>query len=171
LATLVSQTCAARGEPAPAGQLLLYPAVDRKTRYASLEKFADGFFLTRADIDWFLERYAPGVDLADPRISPLFGTLVGLPPTVVVTAGCDPLRDEGEAYAARLEKAGNCVLLRRMRGHIHGFLNLAGVSPSAHAALIEVAEVLRDLSRSIDSTVAPPPARRRKNGHARGASA
>ena len=107
-------------------QLLLYPTVDRTERWGSLDLFREGFFLTSNDIDWYQEQYTGtvGADLRDPRVSPrLCPDLGGLPPALVVTAGFDPLRDEGEAYARALEDAGVPVLLRRFDGLVHGFAN------------------------------------------------
>jgi acetyl esterase len=135
-----------RGESwAPAFQLLFYPATGRREAWRSLDLFADGLFLTRADIDWFGMQYARTLeDLADPRFSPLFARdLKGLPPALVVTAAFDPLRDEGEAYARAMSDAGNSVTLKRMPGVVHGFANMTDVSPTCRAAVREVVEELR----------------------------
>ncbi len=141
LSAVVAQRAAREGGPALALQLLLYPAVDRTTPYRSLELFADGFFLTRAEIDWFDRNYSSPEDRGDPRLSPLRGAdLSGLAPALVVTAGFDPLRDEGEAYAAAMAAAGTEVRLRRHSGMIHGFANMIDLSRSARAALVEVAD-------------------------------
>jgi acetyl esterase len=146
LAAVVAQRAAREGGPALALQVLLYPAVDRTTLYRSLELFADGFFLTRAEIDWFHRHYSSPEDRDDPRLSPLRGAdLSGLAPALVVTAGFDPLRDEGEAYAAAMEAAGGEVRLRRHPGMIHGFVNMIDLSWSARAALVEVAGEVRTM--------------------------
>jgi acetyl esterase len=148
LATVVCQLAKRNGAPAPAAQLLLYPAVDRSTVRPSLELFRDGFFLTRDDVDWYFENYVAGVqvDPGDPRLSPLrCPDLSGLPPALVVTAGFDPLRDEGEAYARALRDAGNVVVLRRFDSLIHGFANMIGLSRSCREAMTEVARSLRAL--------------------------
>ena len=95
-----------------------------------------GYFLDEPTILWFSENYAPGNDFTDPRLSPLrAASLEGLPPAVVVTAEYDPLRDEGEAYAAALEKAGVPVVVRRYDGMIHGFMDMGAFSPAAKAAV------------------------------------
>jgi acetyl esterase/lipase len=144
LAAVVAQLAAAEGGPAPALQVLIYPAVDRGGRYASLDLFASGFFLTREEIDWFNGHYSAGVDRDDPRLNPRRAAdLSGLAPALVVTAGFDPLRDEGEAYAEAMSAAGTHVRLRRMPGMIHGFINMIDLSPSARDALVEIADDVR----------------------------
>ncbi|MEJ7731939.1 MAG: alpha/beta hydrolase [Polyangiaceae bacterium] len=148
LAAVVSQLARLEGEGGaqPALQLLLYPTVDRTEAWGSLDLFHEGFFLTRADIDWYQEQYTGtvGADLRDPRVSPrLRPDLGGLPPALVVTAGFDPLRDEGEAYARALGDAGVPVLLRRFDGLVHGFANMVAISPASGAAMFEIAASLR----------------------------
>jgi len=92
----------------PAFQMLIYPATDSSRESASRKAFAEGYFLTRELMDWFWKAYVPaGTDLADLRLSPLLARdFAGLPPAFVLTAGYDPLRDEGRAYADRLIEAG-----------------------------------------------------------------
>lgn len=146
LSTVVAHLAVREREPAPTLQLLVYPAVDRSTSRPSLDLFARGFLLTRAEIEWFHAHYAghAGADRSDPRLSPLRAPdLSGLPPAIVVTVAFDPLRDEGEAYAAALSAAGTRTTLRRLRGVVHGFVNMAGVSPTSRDALLEVARLLR----------------------------
>ena len=96
-------------------------------------------------MDWFERHYLPpDVDRADPRVSVLrAGDLSGLPPAYVTTAGFDPLRDEGEAYAARMQEAGVEVVLRRHPGLIHGFANMTAISRTANAAMLELCGALR----------------------------
>src|SRR6266511_1535687 len=148
LSTVVARLATLDGGPAPAAQLLLYPPTDRAGRYPSLELFADGFFLTREQVDWYDGHYLGNTGTAptDPLRSPLHAAdLSGLAPALVVTAGFDPLRDEGEAYAAALAAAGTPVTLRRQAGMIHGFANMVDVSAPARTELIEVARDLRAL--------------------------
>jgi acetyl esterase len=142
LAAVVAQERRADG---PVLQLLIYPSVDVSTERRSHELFAEGFFLTSALIDWYAGHFLPdGADRTDPRRSPLLAPdLTGVAPALVVNAGFDPLRDEGEAYAARLREAGVPVLAHRFRGLFHGFIHSVGVSPSCRAALTEVAGMLR----------------------------
>ena len=101
--------------------------------------------LTEQQMDWYGSHYLPsGVDHTDPLVSPLLApSLEGLPPAHVVTAGFDPLRDEGEAYAERLREAGVPVTLRRHPDLIHGFINMMGTGRSARAATVEMGGVLR----------------------------
>jgi acetyl esterase/lipase len=146
LAAVVAQRVAREGGPALALQLLIYPTVDRTMPYRSLELFADGFFLTRAEIAWFHRNYSSPEDHGDPRLSPIRGAdLSGLAPALVVTAGFDPLRDEGEAYAAAMAAAGTEVRLRRHPGMLHGFVNMIDLSRSARAALVQVADEVRTM--------------------------
>jgi acetyl esterase len=123
--------------PGLAAQLLIYPATDAHGDYASREENGEGYYLDVPTMTWFIDQYAPSVAARqDPRISPLLApSLAGLPPAVVVTAEFDPLRDEGEAYAAALAAAGVPVTMRRYDGMVHGFMDMGGFSPAAKAAL------------------------------------
>jgi acetyl esterase len=146
LATVASFLAADDGSPTAALQLLLYPGVDSVHGYPSDDLFGDGFGLTLDEIDWFNSHYAGGHDLADPRISPLLADeLPTLPTTLMVSAGFDPLRDEGDAYVEAMRAADTTVHVRRFSGLVHGFANMAGISPAARAALIEVARETRVL--------------------------
>ena len=148
LSAAASQLAAADGGPAPACQMLVYPAVDRTKRYPSLDLFAEGFFLTTASIAWFSKQYTGGDGRhdRDPRNGPIHAeSLAGLAPALVVTAGFDPLRDEGEAYGAKLLEAGNTVVVRRFHSLIHGFWNMTGISPVCRDAVIEIAGATRAL--------------------------
>ncbi len=129
LATVVARLAAADGGPGPAFQALIYPVTDYSAKRRSYELFAEGFFLTRAEMDWYRDHYfASAEDRADPRASPILADdLSGLAPAHVVTAGFDPLRDEGEDYAARLRDAGVAVTLRRESDLVHGFINAVGL--------------------------------------------
>ncbi len=127
------------------GALLIYPGVDLAGEAPSMALFAEGFFLTRAHIRWFEDQYVPRSRREDPRVSPLHAPVLGRVPTVVVTAGLDPLRDSGRAYAARLAAEGVAVDLLEVPGLVHGFLTLDGVLPAADAANAAVAARLRSL--------------------------
>jgi acetyl esterase len=121
-------------------QLLVYPVTDCRFGHPSIVENADGYFLTSRGMQWFLGHYLSGGRGApdDPRVSPLLAdaaALAGLPPTLVITAEFDPLRDEGEAYAARLREAGVPVTLVRFDGMIHGFLSLGEFLADGRAAL------------------------------------
>jgi acetyl esterase len=145
LSAVVAQAAKAGECPMPALQLLLYPATDATQRRRSYDLFADGFFLTTALIDWYTGHFMPeGSDTADVRRSPLLAEdLSGLAPALVVTAGFDPLRDEGEAYAQALRTAGVPVVARRFDGLIHGFINSAGVLPVCRDAVNEIGGMAR----------------------------
>jgi acetyl esterase len=129
----------------PALQLLIYPVVDVSTPRRSHELFAEGFFLTSALIDWYAGHFLPDpADATDVRRSPLLAAdLAGVAPAIVVTAGFDPLRDEGEAYAERLRAAGVDVLAHRFRGLFHGFINSVGLSPACYGAVAEIGGMTR----------------------------
>jgi acetyl esterase len=149
LAAVVAQLAVRDGGPAPACQLLVYPAVDRRQPWPSLELFGDGFYLTRDAIDWFHLQYAGANHRAtapDARLNPLAGEdLAGLARALVVTAGFDPLRDEGEAYAKKLRDSGNDVTVRRFESLVHGFFNMVGVSRVCREAVVEIAGATRIL--------------------------
>jgi acetyl esterase len=155
LAALVS--LALRGASLrPAFQLLVYPATDLTRSLPSHRHFAEGFMLPEPAITWFLGKYLPAPELArDPRASPLFATDVsGLPPALIVTAGFDPLRDEGRAYADRLRDAGVQVEYVCSEGSMHGFLNTAGAVDESARVLDRVARRLREAlaSRAVSPT-------------------
>lgn len=145
LAAVTAHVATRRGGAVPAFQLLFYPAIDATARRRSRELFADGFFLTEVDMTWFLDQYAPdNVDRGDPALSPgLAEDVSGLPPAYIATAGFDPLRDEGEEYAARLAQAGVAVALSRQSDLIHGYINFLGVGTRFAQALTEAAGALR----------------------------
>jgi acetyl esterase len=131
--------------PSPAMQVLLYPVTDAVGGQESRDTFAEGFLLTKAEMDWFEGHYLPpDADREDPRVSlGQAGDLSGLPPAYVATAGFDPLRDEGEAYAIAMREAGVAVALRRHPGLIHGFANMTAISRDAHSAMLELCGALR----------------------------
>ncbi|MGE5694060.1 MAG: alpha/beta hydrolase [Candidatus Sericytochromatia bacterium] len=145
LAAVISRLGRDEGVP-PALQLLLYPWTDMRGGTRSRALFASGFFLSAHDLDWCREQYLGGsqLDITDPLVSPLLAEdLSGLPPALVVTAGFDVLRDEGEAYAARLRDAGVTVDLRRMSSLIHSFPNFSPLGGGSAVAMAEVTSALR----------------------------
>lgn len=129
----------------PAMQLLIYPVAETGRELPSRQTFRDGFILTRRDMAYYEDRYLPpGSDRNDPRVAILQADdLGGLPPAYVATAGFDPLRDEGDAYAERLREAGVRVALHRHPGLVHTFINLTAVSPTSRAAMLEACGALR----------------------------
>lgn len=110
-------------------QFPLYPVVDMTRGYPSQDQFADGYMLTAESMAWFDDHYRP--QAGDIRTSPLLGDHAGMPPTLVLTAGLDPLRDQGRAYAAALIAAGVPTVYREAAGNIHGFINMAKGIPSS----------------------------------------
>jgi acetyl esterase len=125
-------------------QLLVYPVTDADPDTSTYLEFADGYFLTRRSMEWFWGHYLPDGDRFHPDASPLRAADVsGTAPALVITAEFDPLRDEGEAYARRLEEAGVPVTLSRYDGMIHGFFRMPGAIDKANDALAEAAGALR----------------------------
>jgi acetyl esterase len=144
---LAAQVCLRardRGERAPVFQLLLYPVVDFAARTRSSRSFAEGPLLTARLREWFHRQYLGGIDAADPAVSPLRqGDLSRLPSTFIATLACDPLRDEGQAYADRLQRAGVDVRSHCYAGLAHGCFNMTGAVTAAREALEDVARELR----------------------------
>ncbi len=145
LAAVVCQQTRGAGERSPDFQLLFVPATDMSARTRSYELFKEGFYLTADTMGWYERTYIRSdEDRLDPRASPLLAEdLSGLPPAHVATAGFDPLRDEGEAYARRMADAGVTVSLRRHPAMVHPFVNAVGAAPLARAALSEAVGALR----------------------------
>jgi acetyl esterase len=151
LAASVCLLAREEGAPPPALQFLIYPVTEAGIDTASRRLFGEGFLLTRRDMDFFESRYLGAKeDAADPRVSPLRAAdLSGLPPAYIATAGFDPLRDEAEEFALRLQEAGVRVALRRHPDLVHTFANLTAICPSARQAMLEAAGALRmGLARS-----------------------
>jgi acetyl esterase len=127
----------------PAAQLLAYPVLDDACASASYREFADGFIVSTEDMRWYWRQYLPAGSAEDPYACPLKAEdLAGLPPTLIITAECDPVRDDGERYAARLEAALVPTTHIRYPGTLHGFFALPGVSTKGTAAVAEAAAFL-----------------------------
>lgn len=143
LATVVAISLRDAGGPPLAFQALIYPGTDQRMDTASHASFADGYLLTRNNVLWFRDNYlAPG-DYDDWRASPLRAPdLAGLPPAHIITAGFDPLLDEGRAYSDRLVAAGVPVLYECFEGMAHGFLTMGGVLAAANHALYRIGQSL-----------------------------
>lgn len=154
--TLTSVTALAlRDRPGPIPvitQIALYPKADSSRSYPSIEQFADGFALSGANMRYFDQAYR--ADGQHWRHSPILADQSGLPPTLVVTASHDPLRDEGRAYAARTIAAGVETWFKEAVGTIHGFASYRAQIPSARDDLSEVLEAARGLiSRALAAGV------------------
>ncbi|MFE0173535.1 alpha/beta hydrolase [Streptomyces sp. NPDC059002] len=143
LATVAALRARDLDGPAVALQVLIYPVLDAGQDTASYRENAEGYFLTAAHMRWFWRQYlGPDGDGTHPDASPLGARLTGLPPAHLVTAGCDPLRDEGLAYAYRLRAAGVPVTLGHYPGMFHGFLGFPGLLDDAETAVAAVAEAI-----------------------------
>jgi acetyl esterase len=118
-----------------AHQVLVYPVMDSSMDTSSYVQFGEGHGLDTVGMAWFFDHYAPDTDRADPRLSPLRAAdLAGVAPATVITAECDVLRDEGEAYADRLAEAGVEVARRRYDGVVHAFFVLPEIFDAADEA-------------------------------------
>jgi acetyl esterase len=147
LAAVVAILAREHGGPGLALQILIYPVTDLGAESASYTDFADGFMLTRDSMRWFRAQYLTGGrEGLDWRVSPLRApSLAGLPPAMVVTAGFDPLRDEGDAYARKLREAGVRVDAICYGGMIHGFMPMGRLIESGNRAVAHVAASLREV--------------------------
>jgi acetyl esterase len=127
-------------------QLLIYPATDQRMQHPSLLRNGEGYLLTTRAMEYFQSHYLPNRgDLIDWRASPLLAkTLRGLPPAYVITAGYDPLLDEGREYAERMAKEGVAVSYREYPDMVHGFILMGGVLDTANAAVVECCAKLRE---------------------------
>jgi acetyl esterase len=144
LATVVAQQV--RGEArTPCLQWLIYPATDFAADTPSHASCGEGFLLTREDMEWMRGLYLNDLsEIADPRVSPLRSPdLSGLPQTLIFTAGLDPLRDEGKAYAEKLTAAGVKVVHREFDSLIHGFIGMRGALQAAARAMDDMVAGLR----------------------------
>ncbi len=151
LAAVIAQMARDRGGPKIAFQLLIYPATDWSKESASQREFTqDGYILSRGDMVWFYDHYmTSAADKTNPYFSPACAkSLAGLPPAFVLTAAIDPLRDEGEAYAEALRKAGVAVTAKRYPGVCHGFIMMGAKLDTGKQALADCcAELKKSISR------------------------
>jgi acetyl esterase/lipase len=136
MATTLCQRLRDAGQPQPAVQAMIYPLTDATATNGSIVSCADSFPLSIDTMEWFFSHALPdGFDRSDPALSPALHKRLGdVAPAVIVTAGFDPLRDQGNAYAAALRDAGVTVIDRCEDSMSHSFLAFGGLSPVAHAA-------------------------------------
>jgi acetyl esterase len=148
LAAVVAISARDGNGPAIAGQVLIYPATDFAMTHTSHREPETSILLTHSVIKWFRDHYLNGAaDAHDWRASPVrAGTLIGLPPAYVLTAGGDPLRDEGDEYAQRLKEAGVPVTYRHFPGQFHGFFTMGKLLQQANVAAGEIAAWLKALN-------------------------
>ena len=153
-AAVLTQEMKRDHKPLPCLQLLIYPATDMVTDTASMELYAGTYPLSRDTMDWFMRHYLPdGQDMSDLRISPALETdLTGLSPAILVTAGFDPLADQGQIYADRLETAGVPVIFKCYDRLAHGFTAFTSVVPAADTACREIADMVREAYARLKTT-------------------
>lgn len=146
LAAVIAQATKDTDVPAPTAQCLIYPSTSAHFNFTSHETFKEGFFLTSDGLHWYRDQYVPNAaDWDSPLVSPLLATdLTGLPPAIVITAGFDPLRDEGKAYADAMSAAGVAVTYRCYDDQVHGFFGM-GVLPGGLSTAIEISQMIGDL--------------------------
>lgn len=145
LAAVVSILARDLGGPNIKKQVLIYPTVDARLTHPSIDTYASGYFLTKPLMQWFVNHYTnEEEDIYNPLMSPLLtDDLSGLPPAFVCTAAYDPLKDEGVAYAERLQAAGNQVVFKEYPHVIHGFFNMPRISKESLEAHQDVRAFLR----------------------------
>jgi acetyl esterase len=148
LAAVVAISARDGNGPAIAGQVLIYPATDFAMTHPSHSEPETSLLLTHSVIKWFRDHYLNGAtDVGDWRASPArANTLIGLPPAYVLTAGADPLRDEGDEYAGRLKEAGVAVTHRTFPGQFHGFFTMGKLLQQANVAASEIGAWLKALN-------------------------
>lgn len=142
LAAAVALHCRDEGGPTVDLQVLLYPVIEPHFDTPSYLQFSDGFGLTRATMQWFWQQYL-GDQIASEMAAPSQAkSLAGLPTTHIITAEYDVLRDEGESFAAKLQRAGVPTTLQRYKGNLHGFVHLAGAFDDGLRATQEIAQAI-----------------------------
>ena len=145
LSAVVAQLARDKHGPRLVFQLLIYPWTDADPKTKSRDEFAEGYFLEKSTMDWFAAQYVSSpAEHDDPRMSPLRASdLSRLPAALIITAGFDPLKDEGRAYADKMRAAGVEVTYKDYPGMIHGFFNMTAALDEARAAVKEAAKALK----------------------------
>ncbi len=150
LALVVGQVLATEPASVPiVAQFPIYPATRMDAEGGSMDEFAEGFLLTKESMEYFDQQYAPKDD--DIHVSPYLGDLAASPPTVLVTAGLDPLRDQGRDYAADLIRHGVYTHFIEMPGNVHGFINIRKAVPSAQQDVDKMIAAWKTLLASLES--------------------
>lgn len=144
---IIAQEMVRQQKPAPELQLLVYPATDIRGDYPSRTAHGETFTLTSDVMNWMMDHYLPtGFDPNNVQVSPAYeSNLSNLPPAIVITAGFDPLVDEGDSYASRLDDAGIDVMHKRYDSLAHGFTGFTSAAPAAHKACREIAEMVHTM--------------------------
>jgi acetyl esterase len=149
LAAVTALMARDRNWPAIAGQVLIYPVIAADFGTPSYQRFGVGYYNTASAMAWYWDQYVPALaDRSHPYASPLQARLTGLPPAVVITAGCDPLCSEGGDYAKALVAEGVPTIHRKYEGAIHGFITMASLGICTRARKQAWADVSALLSRS-----------------------
>ena len=145
LATVMALMARDAGGPAISFQVLIYPGCDQRMAHASIDRNGEGYLLTKKSMLYFRAHYLPSEkDWLDWRASPLLAkSLKGLPPAFLLTAGFDPLVDEGKEYADRLQREGVQVEYRNYADMVHGFITMGRVLETANVALADCAKALK----------------------------
>lgn len=152
LAIVVTQALVAQPAAVPVlAQVPIYPLTDPADRHPSFAQFAQGYLLDAAVMQWFSEAYAAPDDA--PRAYPLNSGHDHMPPTVLVTASLDPIRDSGRVYGAALARAGSPLVFMERTGTIHGFIQVRKAIPSAQADLEAILSALRSVLDTLPQTV------------------
>src|SRR5215471_16925558 len=152
MATVVCMLAKQRGGSKIAAQVLFYPSTSGNPDFPSRQQFAEGYYLTALTGRWFWQHYSGGAAIhTEPTACPLCATmeqLAGLPPALIITAECDVLRDEGEAYARKLARAGVNVTCTRYLGTLHGF-NVANALAGSSASRASIAQTCTFLKEQL----------------------
>jgi acetyl esterase len=144
MTAVLTQMAKEKGGPKIAFQLLFFPVTQIGEETTSLKNYAEGFVLERAGLEWFYKNYVPaGADRKDPAISPLYGSVEGLPPAYLTVAEFDPLHDEGLEYGRKLKAAGVPCEIVDYPGLVHDFIYFQSVLPQAAVALKAAAQALK----------------------------
>jgi acetyl esterase len=144
LATVVAMMSRDLNGPEIAYQVLIYPCTDGTLKSPTIDQYAEGYFLTKKIIEWFIDQYkSKEEDLIDPRMSPLFAEdFSNLPPAFIITAEYDLLKGEGKMYADRLKAAGNEVIYKDYGGMIHGFMSMPKLSSRILETYRDIQQIL-----------------------------